>query len=123
MGGSESANTKEKGRKRGWEGGWCTKTRHCVAQLAARDEEEKYPEGEIQGWRTRRRRRVVTNETERKRKRERERTRLKVRSALEGNKKISGTGASSLYARPLIIYSAGSSVFRAELFIPEVEPR
>lgn len=52
---------KEGGREGG--GTLCTKTRHCVAQLAARDEEEKYPEGEIQGWRTRRRR-VVANETE-----------------------------------------------------------
>lgn len=29
----------------------CTKTRRCVAQLAGRDEGEKYPEGEIpDGW-------------------------------------------------------------------------
>lgn len=38
---ARKANIKEKGW---W---WSTKTRHCVAQLAGRDEGEKYPGGEI----------------------------------------------------------------------------
>lgn len=40
----------EKERGKGSGGGMrrCTKTRHCVAQLAGRDEGEKYPEGGIQ---------------------------------------------------------------------------
>lgn len=36
----------EKGKERRRKGN-CTKTRRCVAQLAGRDEGEKYPEGEI----------------------------------------------------------------------------
>lgn len=60
-GSSRSANTKEKGRKRRTRGEWSTKTRHCVAQLAGRDEGEKYPEGEIHG----RTQREEVNEIER----------------------------------------------------------
>lgn len=51
---------------RGGEGEWSTKTRHCVAQLAGRDEGEKYPEGEIHG----RTQREEVNEIERERERE-----------------------------------------------------
>ena len=65
-------------------GALCTKTRHCVAQLAARDEEEKYPEGEIQGWRTRRRR-VVANEIEREKNRKKDQEREREREGWREN--------------------------------------
>lgn len=65
--GLQTQKKRDEKEGRGGEGReWSTKTRHCVAQLAGRDEGEKYPEGEIHG----RTQREEVNEIERERERD-----------------------------------------------------